>query len=334
MTDISGLVSEDFLITSADAGIELFLRNKRPAALTHFSPERTLLIVHGGTQAVEATFDLALDGYSWADYIAARGWDVWLLDIRGFGGSTRPPEMDLPPEAAPPVARTATAWDDFGSAVAHILDKRGLSTLNALGWSWGTIIAGGWASLHPGTIRRLALFGAAWGSVQASKVTGGYSRWTTADALAKLQSGAPADERAALIPAHWRQAWEAATIATDDQALRYDPPQVRSPAGASADLAEAAALGEPLYQPQAIDAETLVVVGEWDGLTPRTGALALFDELTGASSRQYVEIGRATHFAHLEIRRLELFSAVQAFLDAPDIARPAESHAGNRAIAA
>jgi pimeloyl-ACP methyl ester carboxylesterase len=71
-------------------------------------------------------FDLQLDGLSWADHIAARGWDVWLLDIRGFGRSTRPPEMNLPPEDAPPLATTAEAWRDFGAAVEFVLEHRGL----------------------------------------------------------------------------------------------------------------------------------------------------------------------------------------------------------------
>jgi alpha-beta hydrolase superfamily lysophospholipase len=28
------------------------------------------------------------------DYIAQHGWDVYLIDVRGYGRSTRPPEMD------------------------------------------------------------------------------------------------------------------------------------------------------------------------------------------------------------------------------------------------
>jgi len=30
------------------------------------------------------------------DYIAQQGWDVYLVDVRGYDGSTRPPEMELP----------------------------------------------------------------------------------------------------------------------------------------------------------------------------------------------------------------------------------------------
>ena len=34
---------------AADAGIHIYARNKRPAALTTFTPQRTLLYVHGST---------------------------------------------------------------------------------------------------------------------------------------------------------------------------------------------------------------------------------------------------------------------------------------------
>jgi pimeloyl-ACP methyl ester carboxylesterase len=309
------IVREDRLIPSRDAGISLFLRNKRPADLTAFSPARTLLIVHGGSQAAEVTFDLQLDGLSWADYIAERGWDVWLLDIRGFGRSTRPPEMELPPEDAPPVATTAEAWRDFDAAVEFVLRHRGLTRLNALGWSWGTIISGGWTAANPDKVDRLVLFGPAWGLRSSGAKTTGYTRWTTAEALERLQAGAPADQRAKLIPPHWRRAWEDATVATDDQAHRYDPPQVRSPSGASSDIAAAAAANRPLYRSEDIQSATLVVTGEWDGLTPRASALSLFDSLTGAKAKRYVEIGGATHFAHLERNRLQLFEAVQSFLE-------------------
>jgi pimeloyl-ACP methyl ester carboxylesterase len=135
------------------------------------------------------------------------------------------------------------------------------------------------------------------------------------EAASRLQQGAPSEHRAELIPTAWYQAWEAATIATDPEARNYNPPRVRSPAGAFVDLAEAAKTGKPLYDPEAITAKTLIVVGEWDGLTTSANAQALFARLTHASSKRLVEIGGATHFAHLERRRLELYETVQSFLE-------------------
>jgi predicted acyl esterase len=84
------LVTESYMIQSRDPGIQLYVRNKRPAGMSQFSPEKTLLYVHGTTQAASSTFDLPLDGLSWMDYVAQRGYDVYLVDLRGYGGSTAP----------------------------------------------------------------------------------------------------------------------------------------------------------------------------------------------------------------------------------------------------
>ena len=89
------------MVKSPDPGIEIYVRNKRPADMTTFRPERTVLYVHGATYPASTAFDLQLDGMSWMDYIAARGYDVYLLDLRGYGRSTRPKEMDEAPEGQP-----------------------------------------------------------------------------------------------------------------------------------------------------------------------------------------------------------------------------------------
>jgi len=92
------VVTEEFMVPSKDAGIEIFVRNKRQEGIQP-RPDRTLLFVHGATYPAHTAFDLPLGGLSWMDYIAGRGFDVWCMDIRGYGRSTRPPEMAQPPEA-------------------------------------------------------------------------------------------------------------------------------------------------------------------------------------------------------------------------------------------
>ena len=133
------IVTEQFMIDSGDPGIKLYVRNKRPEDLLQFTSEKTLLFVHGATQPAEATFDLPLEGMSWMDYIAQRGWDVYLVDVRGYGRSTRPPEMDQPAASNPPIVTTDVAVKDIGSAIDFILQRRGISRINLMGWSWGTV---------------------------------------------------------------------------------------------------------------------------------------------------------------------------------------------------
>ena len=78
------------MVPSDTAGINLFVRNKRRADLAHFTPDNTILFVAGSTYPASTSFDLQLDGFSWMDHLADQGYDVYLVDVRGYGRSTRP----------------------------------------------------------------------------------------------------------------------------------------------------------------------------------------------------------------------------------------------------
>ncbi len=156
------IVMEETMVKSSDPGIEIYVRNKRPADMTSFRPERTVLFVHGSTYPAHTAFDLKLDGTSWMDYIAARGYDVYLLDLRGYGKSTRPKEMDDKPEANPPLTRGETAVKDISTVVDFILARRNIPRLNLLGWSWGTTLMSTYTTQNPHKVERLALYAPQW----------------------------------------------------------------------------------------------------------------------------------------------------------------------------
>jgi pimeloyl-ACP methyl ester carboxylesterase len=132
------IVMEEFMIPASDAGIEIYARNKYSTGMTTFTPERTLLFVHGSTSPAHTTFDLPLGGLSWMDYIASRGFDAYLLDVRGYGKSSRPKEMSDKPDANAPIVRTATAVKDVGSVVDFILKRRNIARLDLLGPAHGS----------------------------------------------------------------------------------------------------------------------------------------------------------------------------------------------------
>ena len=87
---------QEFMVPAVDPGIQLYVRNKHPAGVETFAPDRILIYVHGATYPSETAFDLPVEGSSMMDQLAERGWDVWMLDVRGYSRSTRPPEMDQP----------------------------------------------------------------------------------------------------------------------------------------------------------------------------------------------------------------------------------------------
>src|SRR3974377_306656 len=115
--DAQPIVSETFMVPAADVGIQLFVRNKRLEGSNSFPGERVVLFVHGATYPSETFFDIDLPGGSWADLVASKGYDVYMMDVRGYGGSTRPPAMDAPPPGHPPFATTARAGSGGGSVL-------------------------------------------------------------------------------------------------------------------------------------------------------------------------------------------------------------------------
>src|SRR5258707_3040782 len=156
------LVTEEMMVKSPDPAIEIYVRNKRPAQMTTFRPERTLLYVHGATYPASTAFDLQLGGMSWMDYIAARGYDVYLLDLRGYGKSTRPKEMSEDPKASPPIVRGDTAVKDIGTVVDFILARRNIPRLNLICWSRGTVTMSTYTTQNSGKAERLVLYAPGW----------------------------------------------------------------------------------------------------------------------------------------------------------------------------
>src|SRR5690554_2576550 len=104
--DNKTIITEDYRIASDTPGIELMVRNKRLSSSEYYSAEKTILLVHGATFPIESLFDIELDGFTFLDFLAGHGYDVYAVNVRGYGGSTRPPEMKLPPDHNPPLVRT------------------------------------------------------------------------------------------------------------------------------------------------------------------------------------------------------------------------------------
>ena len=134
------IATETFLIPTSDPQIKVCVRNKHNADQREFSPDKVALFVHGATYPSETAFDIDFPGGSWMDYMVERGFDTYLVDVRGYGGSTRPAAMDAPADQNPPFATTADAVNDVGAAVDFILKRRNIKKLNLIGWSWGTTI--------------------------------------------------------------------------------------------------------------------------------------------------------------------------------------------------
>jgi len=99
----------------------------------------------------------------------------------------------------------------------------------------------------------------------------------------------------------------------------YDATQhafLRAPTGVRADYEHCALTGADWYEPELIQAPTLIVVGDLDIETTPEQGRKVFNRLTQAHSRQFTLIGGGTHSLLLENRRFQLFDAVRQYLRA------------------
>jgi pimeloyl-ACP methyl ester carboxylesterase len=142
-----------------------------------------VLFVHGAGTPAEVSFDAPYADYSWMAYLARAGFDVFAVDMTGYGRSTRPPPMDdtcnasaenqaelipaklaaaCPPTFHGPITTMGSDWADIGAAVDYILDLRHAKTLALVGWSQGGPRTAGYALAHPDKVRSLVVLAPAY----------------------------------------------------------------------------------------------------------------------------------------------------------------------------
>jgi pimeloyl-ACP methyl ester carboxylesterase len=152
------IAKQDYQIDGGDSGIKLFVRAKAPEGKKAFGADDVVLFVHGATFPSTPDFDLQYKDYSWADQLVRRGYAVYMFDKRNYGGSTRERAMDEPTANHPPLSRSYLVICDIGAVVDHIRAKHRIDRVTLIGWSWGAMTAGYYASLHPEKVNRLVLY--------------------------------------------------------------------------------------------------------------------------------------------------------------------------------
>jgi pimeloyl-ACP methyl ester carboxylesterase len=143
---------------------------------------QVVLFVHGAGTPAEVSFDAP--GASWMAYLANAGYDVFSMDMTGYGRSTRPHPMndpcnlaenqqrDLIPAVlaatcAPSYGFAATTiesdWNDLDAAVEYVRGLRDVQRVHLIAWSLGGPRAGGYAARHPEKVATLTLLSPAYG---------------------------------------------------------------------------------------------------------------------------------------------------------------------------
>lgn len=305
-----GIAMEEFRVAS-DPGIDLYVRNKHPAGQAKFSGDRIVVMVHGATFAAENTFDLALNGKSWMDHLAAAGYDVYTMSVRGYGKSSHGGILDRPAKDNPPFASTEQAVTDLAAVVDFIRKRRGVDRINLLGWSWGTRITQWYTSLHSDKVEKLVLYAPAYIRRGASLIAESTNENLPAyrvvgpdAARRRWLTGVPAHVE--VIPKGWFEAWSA---------TNFPGGTLKAPNGVLKDGQKYWNNGSVPWKAENIRVPVLLIHGEWDQDTPTYMSQDIFAALKAAPYKQHIIISEATHSMMFEKNRGALFRNVQAFLD-------------------
>lgn len=144
--------------------------------------DRVVVFVHGAGTPAEVAFDTP--GASWMEYLARAGYDVFAMDMTGYGRSTRPYPMNDPcnlseaqqADLVPDVLTrpcpatygfTATTiesdWADLDAVVDFVRAARHVERVHLAAWSLGGPRAGGYAARHPEKVASAILLSPAYG---------------------------------------------------------------------------------------------------------------------------------------------------------------------------
>lgn len=158
-------------------GIKLHLERMSISSGDH----KPLLMVHGLTYSSHE-FDVNYRDYSLARFFTRRGFDVWLLDVAGYGQSQEVEDGFMPD--------SDYAAEDIAAAVKVILETCGAKQLDVLGWSWGTVTAGRFAAKYPELVRKLVLYAPIVAGLAEVEVTAPFNHNTWIHAAGDFQVNA------------------------------------------------------------------------------------------------------------------------------------------------
>lgn len=315
----NGTTDEDVYIDWERPGMKLFLRHIAPAKQVGSKEGRVVLITHGTLVPSSGNAAFEVGGKSWMTDFAENGFDVWALDFAGFGKSSRYPEMDQPANANPPLGRADEASRQIGMAIRHIMKRQQVSKVSLIGDSGGTLVAGLYATREPELIDRLILYGPVGRKPNSygGNSIDAYTYATPEPLVEQFAGSVPAGESPVFDKDYFAKAWSPLFLDSDPTSRSRNPPSVKVPSGRMADAADIGA-GKFPYDPSKIQAPTLVIIGEWDEVTPDEGAREIFDNLKSAPLKRYAIIGRATHTVQFEEARFQLYQVMRTFLGAND----------------
>jgi pimeloyl-ACP methyl ester carboxylesterase len=307
----------------------LYLREVKLATPPRES-KGVVLFVHGAGTPADVGFDVTYQDYSWMAYVARAGFDVWSLDMEGYGASTRPPAMSDPcllspeqqkelipsklkaacaPSSTAPITTMSSDWNDIGVAVDTLMIKTGGRPIAIVGWSQGGPRAAGYAAQHPDKVSRLAILAPAYNPTMPDAepsplpvVQYPLTFQSEADFKANWDRQAPCAGQ--YDPAAAAAIWSI-LLKSDPEGAKWGPGGRRAPTTPSWGFSKAVAAK--------ITTPFLMISGENDKQVAPERVRQLYADLA-SPQKVFIDLACSSHNAMWEKNRLLLFQATVDWL--------------------
>jgi alpha-beta hydrolase superfamily lysophospholipase len=252
-------------------------------------PRAAILLLHGRTWSSLPNFDLQVPGErrSFMDALANAGFDVFALDMRGYGATPRDATGWLTPDRAVADVAGVIGWMQQRTPAPQRLP------IYLFGLSRGAMVAAMTAQQKPETLAGVVLLGFGFDPDVQSPATAGSAR---PERLANTADAAASDFMT-------KDAYTSATVtAFVRAALRADP--------VLADWRDDNQFNA--FKPAQMQVPALLVHGARDPQAPMPIETKLFTRF-GTPDKWWVILPGADHAAHLEKSSVELVRAIVSF---------------------
>jgi pimeloyl-ACP methyl ester carboxylesterase len=291
--------SAEYWAKKGDVPLYLF-RKRLGAPKAGEAPLPVLFLVHGSSISLRG-FDLTVPGkgeYSLMNVFARYGFDVWAMDHENYGKSGQTQSN----------SDIASGVEDLKAATEVLARETGQQKFHFCGESSGALRAGAFAMVRPERVDRLVLVALTY-------------KGENSPTLSKRA------EQLEYFRTHNRRKRDRAmvrSIATRDKPGTTDPAVMEVLADVELQFGEEVPTGTyldmtanlPVVHPERINAPTLVLRGEYDGIATVDDLLEFYRRLPNGD-RQFAILPGLAHNLHLAVNRQLFWHSMRAFLTQP-----------------
>jgi pimeloyl-ACP methyl ester carboxylesterase len=301
-------------------GIHLSLRR-----ITTTHPlARILLLIHGGGSGAIASFDLDLpDHPSFAQELAAKGFIVYLMNVRGWENSTAPAYDSTDTSLVAGSCKEAAT--DIDAVVNYIREKEHLAKVSLFGWATGGHWVSYYTTLHNDKVDHLIVLNTLYGVKGPWSLSSSFADPTDSNRYnnripvyrESSRQAVIASRYNALPPGRRSDPDSASVEAYADLATSWNPQHtLRVPGGYRRESFNMAH-GYQYWNARDIKVPTLIIRSQYDFWSRPIDTTAFYNDLTNAPLRKTLDLPNATHFAFLDkpdMGRDTLVDAIDAFI--------------------